>query len=335
MNQRTLYLRVGGLLIFSLAMLFGLVLLLTGDRWHAGHPYETYFRESVQGLEVGAPVKFRGVTLGRVTNIGLVSAVYGATAEEQVMDPTYRLIVVRFKVDPKRVGKLPDNDVAVKSGLRAKLANQGLTGVMYLELDFLAPDRFPPQAVPWTPLDDYVPSVPSTIAQVQDLVTQVLDNARKIDFERVGRNLDGLITDARSALGDHGDLHATLLTAQTTIRDLQARIDAADLPALAAALRRTGGAITGLADGPQTRAVLNSTQVALNKLPPLIASLQQTANRASGGLADTQAELIPILEDVRAAVQNLRETTEGLRRDPGAVLQQGPPPGAPASVTGK
>jgi hypothetical protein len=43
-------------------------------------------------------------------------------------------------------------------------------------------------------------------------------------------------------------------------------------------------------------------------------------------VADVQAELMPILEDVRAAVQNLRETTETIRRDPGSVLQEGAPP---------
>ncbi len=326
MNQRALYLRVGALLAFSAALLIGLVLMLTGDRWHTGHAYETYFRESVEGLDVGAPVKYRGVTLGHVTNIGLVSAVYGATADEQVMDPTYRLIVVRFKIDPRRVGKLPDTETAVKTGLRAKLANQGLTGVMFLEMDFLPPNQYPVQAVPWTPLDDYVPSVPSTFAQLQDTVMQVLNRLEKIDAATLVRHLDDLIEDLRQDLAKGGDVHAVLAQARTTIADVQARVDAADVPALSADLRRTSEAITQLAQGGPTRDLVAQTRAAVARLPKLIDSLTQTANRADGGLADIEAQLMPILRDVRAAAANLREMTDEIRRDPGSVLLDAPPP---------
>jgi paraquat-inducible protein B len=329
MNQRTLFLRVGALLAFSAALLIGLVLLLTGDHWHRGHAYETYFRESVQGLDVGAPVKYRGVTLGHVTSIGLVSAVYGATADEQVMDPTYRLIVVRFQVDPRRIGKLPDTETAVKTGLRAKLANQGLTGVMFLELDFLPPDKYPVQAVPWTPLDDYIPSVPSTFAQVQDMVTDVLGRLDRIDYAGLIKNLDGLVSDLRHEMASGGDVHAALEQARQTIADAQSRIDSADLPALSAQLRRTGDAVSQLAQGGPTRDLVAQTRAAVARLPRLIDSLTQTANRAGAGVADTEAELIPILQDIRTAVANLRDITEAIRRDPGSVLLQGPPPKEP------
>jgi ABC-type transporter Mla subunit MlaD len=326
MNQRALYLRVGALLAFSAALIIGIILLLTGDRWHRGHMYETYFSESVQGLDVGAPVKYRGVTLGHVTSIGLVSAVYGATADEQVMDPTYRLIVVRFEADPRKVGKIPDRDEAVKIGLRAKLANQGLTGVMFLELDFLPPNDYPVLAVPWTPLDDYIPSVPSTFAQVQDMVTIILNRLDKIDSAGLVRHVDGLVQELRQDLGQGGDVHAALDQARTTIADVQARVDAADIPALAAELRRTSDAITQLAQGGPTRDLVAQTRVAAARLPKLIDSLTETANRANGGLADTEAQLIPILRDVRAAVANLRETTEAIRRDPASLLLDSPPP---------
>jgi len=330
MSQRSLYLRVGALLFGSVALLVGLIVVLTGEHWHRGKMYETYFKESVQGLDVGAPVKFRGVTLGRIDAVRLVAADYGATAEEQVMDPTYRLIVVRFTIDPRRVGRMPDTMEAVHSGLRAKLANQGLTGVMYLELDFLAPDKYPAQPVPWTPKDDYIPSVPSTITQLQDSVEHILNRLNMVDFNAVVDNVQGLITDLRHDVGAGGDINHALGSARAALDDARAQLDAANLPALAEQFRQAAASISTLSDGKQTRAVVAQTQAALAKLPPLIDSLQQTARRAGGGVNDLQAELLPILEEVHSAVENLRETTETIRRDPSSVLLQGPPPGGPA-----
>ncbi len=326
MTQRTLFMRVGAMLAGSAIVLVVLVLALTGDQLGRGRAYETYFSESVQGLDIGAPVKYRGVTLGHVTRIGLVSAEYGTSAEEQIVDEMYRLIVVRFKINPKLLGKLPDTETAVRSGLRAKLANQGLTGVMFVELDFLPPDQHPYVEPPWTPLDDFIPSVPSTIAQVQDQVTQLLHKFSAIDVNHITHNVDGLITDLRHTVSDKGDVGLTLAQARSAIADAQDEIKKADLPALTAQLRRTGAAIETLSQGRQTRALLDTAQADLQRLPPLIAALQQTTNRAGAGVADIQSELIPILEDVRAAVANLRETTESIRRDPGSVLQEGAPP---------
>jgi ABC-type transporter Mla subunit MlaD len=330
MSQRTLYVRVGALLAGSAALLVVLILALTGDRWHPGVEYESYFKESVQGLEIGAPVKYRGVTLGHVTRIALVAAEYGRPENSPMSQSFYQLIVVRYKINPKLIGKLPDSSSIVSDGLRIKLANQGLTGVMYLELDFVKPESNPIQPLPWTPLDDYIPSVPSTIAQVQDQVTQVLDRINRIDFPAIASNVDGLVSDLRHEVSGNGDLHATLAKAQDALVDLRTQVKNANLAALSEQLRKTGAAVETLAQGRQTRALLDAAQEDLKRLPPLISSLQQTVDRAGGGVADIQSELIPILQDVRAAVQNLRETTESIRRDPGSVLLQGPPPREPA-----
>jgi paraquat-inducible protein B len=326
MAGRWLYVRVGMLLLGSVALLLGLVFLFTGDHLRHGVAYETYFRESVQGLDVGAPVKFRGVTLGRVTNIGLVSAEYGASVDNQVMDAQYRMIVVRFKIDPKRVGHLPDTTTAVAAGLRAKLANQGLTGVMYLELDFVTPDEHPYVKVPWQPEDQFVPSVPSTISQVQDAVQDVLARVQKIDFDGLSKNAVGLLADLRHELKGGGDVQATLGQAQSAIAALRDQVVQADLPALTAQFRKTGTAFETLADGRKTREVLARASAALDKLPTLIASLQSFSGRAGNGISDLQAQLAPILEDARVAVENLREASEAIRRDPGSVLLGGAPP---------
>ena len=125
---------------------------MAGDGSAHGTLFESYFSESVQGLEVGAAVKYRGVTIGRVTDIGLVSAEYRrGAADVDVEATTYRLVFVRFVVDTAKIGKMPDTAAAVARGLRTRLPSQGITGLSYLELDFVDPARYPALAVPWQP----------------------------------------------------------------------------------------------------------------------------------------------------------------------------------------
>lgn len=326
MAQRQASLRVGLLLAASLAMVVGIVLALTGNRLADGRAYESYFRESVQGLDVGAPVKFRGVTLGRITNIGLVSAKYGATADEQVMDPQYRLIVVRYKIDPKKIGRLPATADAVKSGLRAHLASQGLTGVMYLELDFVDPANYPTMSVPWQPQDEYIPSIPSTIAQVQDTITNIARKLDAIDFQSLFGHVDGLIASLQAELQPGGHANSAIIDAQATIAALRRQIEGADLPGLSAQFKATGASLQALADGQKTRQSVAAARDALEKLPPLIATLDRTARDTDRSLADLTAELLPVLKSARIAMENLRDASETLRRDPGSALWQGAPP---------
>ena len=63
------------------------------------------------------------------------------------------------------------------------------------------------------------------------------------------------------------------------------------------------------------------------QLPALIASLQATAQRAGNGTADLEQGLVPLLRDMQATAQNLREMTESLRRYPAQVFGQPPPRG--------
>jgi len=306
MERRTLSLRVGFLLLATLVLAVGAIIALSGNQLSDSKKYETYFRESVQGLDVGAPVKFRGVPLGRVTNIGLVSAEYGATAQDQAKGAEFRLIVVRFKVDPKRIGRMLDTASAVNAGLRAHLASQGLTGVMYLELDFVPPDQPAMRVVPWEPQDDYIPSIPSTIVQVQDMVVDVLHKFDSVDFEKISQHLDGLLISVQAQLAKGGDVQATLADAHKTIDSLQTQLAGADLPGISVQLKKTLAALQNVSDGAKTRQTV-------------------AASRADRGLSDTEDELLPILRDAKATMQNLRETSEILRRDPGRVLWQQDP----------
>jgi paraquat-inducible protein B len=332
MSGRGTYLRVGGLLLFGIAAIVGLVVFLTGNEVRSGLLCETYFTESVDGLNVGAAVKYRGVALGQVTQLGLVSAAYMAATPVDIETPTFRLVFVRFVIDPAKVPQALNTAGAIRRGLRVRLASQGITGLSYLELDFVDPARFPAEAVPWQPKDTYIPAMPSTIAQVEDAAQKLIVKLESVDVQ-------GLAASARQALDDvhtqltSGDAAQTLSAAKFLLTSLQGTVQQADVPGALHELRATADAIQTLAQGKQTkellagatRAVQDLSSVA-KQLVPLVTTLVATIREVEAGVSDFQAELVPALRDARAAANNLRDTTETLRRYPASVLLGGPPP---------
>jgi ABC-type transporter Mla subunit MlaD len=331
-DGRAAFVRVGLLVIGGIGLVIALIWFFGGNQFSHGTLYESYFRESVQGLEIGAPVKYRGVTVGRVTELGLVSAEYGTRGSPVQIDrQTYRLVFVRFVVDQARIGQVPDNDVAVKLGLRVRLASQGITGLTYLELDFADPAVYPVQQVPWTPKEQYIPSMPSTLLQVQNAATQFLAKLNKLDIDTLATSLNGLVNDLRGSLA-HGDAHLTLARSAELLQTLNDTVRAADLPGLTADLQKTSVALRALAQDRDLHHTLANAAVASDRLAaasarlePLIASLQATTHRADDGVADLQQALLPILRDAQAAVANLRDTTDALRRYPAQILLSAPP----------
>jgi len=345
-QSRGLYLRVGALVLAGLALGLGFLLFFTANRLGASNTlYETYFRESVQGLEIGAAVRFRGVAIGRVSEIGLVSAEYREPRSDPVRAP-FRLVYVRFAVDARRTGETDSVDDAVRQGLRVRLAAQGITGVNYLELDFVDPARFPVPQVPWEPRFTVIPAIPSTVAQVQSAAESILAQLQDADIPKLMADVVALIGDLRAQVKD-GDFAIALREASALLTKLRtiatetdlpglvadARRAAADVPGVLAEFRAAATDARGLLGGRDTKlAVANAAAAAAElraataKLPASLAAIESGVRAARSTTTDVQAELGPILRDLRAAVGNLRDLTEQLRRSPSQAIFGAPPP---------
>ena len=105
------------------------------------------------------------------------------------------------------------------------------------------------------------------------------------------------------------------------LRTTNEAIAAADLPGLSADLKRTSAAVRDTVHGEQMRKTLANAALASERLPALFASLQTTVQRAGNGTSDLQLSLVPLLRDLEATTQNLRELTDSLRRYPAAGSQ--------------
>ena len=95
MSQQANYFKLGLFVIGSIAAGVVMLLIIGSGRWFERKiTIETYFNESVQGLDIGSKMKYRGVVIGEVTAIGFTYSVY-----QQQLPMTQRARLVMVEVD--------------------------------------------------------------------------------------------------------------------------------------------------------------------------------------------------------------------------------------------
>src|SRR5271167_3854136 len=85
----------------TIALVFLLVMLGAGKLFQSKVVMETYFNESVQGLEVGSKVKYRGVVVGEVTRIGFTYTKYQL---DKPMEDRLRYVMIEANILPRLIG---------------------------------------------------------------------------------------------------------------------------------------------------------------------------------------------------------------------------------------
>ncbi len=340
------YFKVGVFVIAaSVITIIGVILLGVGSVFQKNVMVETYIDESVQGLDVGSAVKFRGVPIGKVEQISLTSAEYSTRK---------RYVLVRAGISPSIFrGNLAELSAAgfkleIERGLRLRLAAQGLTGVAYIEADYADPQRNPPLEIDWQPRHPYVPSTRSRITQLGESVEKILRSVESVD---VGRLVDGieksLSTITKVAEGANLDklgreANTFLAEVRDTNRQLKEIVGSAELKS---ALKDGAGAAKSareiidnaekplkqlLADLPQaseglTRLVKRLDSVA-NDLPETSTQLRQTIQRMNRLIANQQRDIERTMDNLRAISDNMKEITENSKKYPSQVLFGAPPP---------
>jgi paraquat-inducible protein B len=307
-SQETRYYRVGLFVFAGIALLVAAVLLLGGGTFlQPTVMFETSFDESVDGLDIGSPLKIRGVTVGRVKEIQLARDLYTMPDGASLPDEHAIDVVVRVEVVSDRGRSIPSDDRHqmvsewIRQGLRLRLTTTGITGVAYLEGDFLRPDQFPATRPPWQPRYSYIPAAPSTLRTFRSAAERVLERVEQVDVEGVLTRLNTLLTTVNSA-AEKLDLESLQARAVTLLEDLHA---------LSADVR---------AEFAEVNTAELTTHVAgvLHQFEATLADVRQLVRR-DGGQVDS------MLENVRVISQNLRDLSETLRSYPSLLLLGEPP----------
>src|SRR5579862_2212839 len=144
----------------------GVVLFSSGTLFHTKVNFIVYFDSSLDGLNPGAPIKFRGVTVGKVEKVLIRhNQAQGDYAMPVIIGIDQNL--AQSKSDTElQIPSMERMALLISHGLRARLNAESLvTGDLYVGLDFVS-DAAPPVFHQVKPEYDEIPSVPSDVQQL-------------------------------------------------------------------------------------------------------------------------------------------------------------------------
>lgn len=301
--------------------------MLAGNSWFRNRTrFVSYFRESVNGLEVGAPVKFQGAPVGKITKMLIQIDEQKKTFEVPV---EYEINIKLLKTQLGSYVDLGEDDVLkqqIADGLRAQLQMQSVvTGQLYIELTYRK-DATPPLLEPGETLWPEIPTTPSLMAALGtdagSIVSDVVKMLRKVNDMLAAIDVPGInaavVGSAKSVqrLADAPELHAAMkdlpvMTAQLT--RTMARVDT-----LAAT---AGAAIDPMAtDLKAATKEMNATLQALHKTIDDTHGLMSTDTGIGYGLQDA-------LSNLKDASNALRVLLDALERNPDMLLRGKKPGG--------
>src|SRR5437867_4186911 len=229
--------KLGLFVLLGIGALLGSLFWLGASRFRReSFPAVSYFDESVQGLDVGSPVKFRGVTVGTVSDITIAPD----HRHVQITADMYVDALVRLGL---RVRAPKEGEEFIAHSLRVQHASAGITGVRFIQTDFFDPECYPPPRLPFEPPWNYVPSAPSTLKSVEEAAIELLnrlpvlaDRAKDtlIDMRKTLGSIDRLAADLGA---EDGSFNRALQELRTAAMRVDEALDQAKLGATTASFR--------------------------------------------------------------------------------------------------
>ncbi|MDE3084619.1 MAG: MCE family protein [Verrucomicrobiota bacterium] len=250
--------------------------------------FVVYFDESIHGLDLGSPVKLRGVRVGRVVDMSVRYDAEKNHAVVAVVCELNRNVITDEHGAPIDVSNRATLQNLIDHGLRAQLGVVGLaTGLLFVELNFVDPHDYPQPENKVTDVKyAVVPSLPSAISEYQASLTEILSNLKKIDFAGMAVDVKRLLSDAEK------------------------QINGADVKGLIVQWREAGTAVKELASSPDAKQAFANLNAAIAELRGVLAKLDAQVTPAGENLEATLKEAQTALEHFNAAATGAQHFIE-------------------------
>ena len=290
-NSNPNYFRLGVFVLAAIGVLIALILIFgSGQFFKKSFMVETYIKQSVTGLDVGADVRFRGVKIGQVKLIGLSGDIY---ERDVTFDKRRQYVVVRMQIFGDKV---TEEQIAefVENNLRARVKSMGITGVSYVEFDFVAKDSVTPSLeYEWTSAYPVIPSMPNQADEIISGIQKLIGSLNEMKVDAVQKKLDALLDNLNVMMAGDGKGNEGVIR---TVKDMNVIL----------------GRIAKVTDKEEL-------SVLMRELIGVTVALRQTVTSMQGDTAMT-------MENLKQTSENLNEFSRIASQSPASLIWGEPPP---------
>jgi phospholipid/cholesterol/gamma-HCH transport system substrate-binding protein len=282
-----------------------------------GHLYSAYFDDSVQGLAKDSPVKYRGVTIGRVADI--------------LVAPDAKLIEIVLKIE---------SDMKPDKNIVAQLKSVGITGIMFIELDRKRkgePDLSPSLSFPprYTVIDTKPSEIRNFIDNISDVVTQLqnmdlegISVKFKKTLDRISIAVDeakigNLSSDIRASLDKWDAAMDSIENAGNTFKSVSLNTDKT-ISNLNSTIAKVDKIVADNQDDiAQTIQDFNRT---INNAGNLIQKGTSLVEKTDYNLSSLQKQILATMQSIEKTSETLNRSIELISDQPSMLLYGNPPP---------
>jgi len=305
---------VGAFVLGAIALMVVAVIVLgSGRLFEKRYAYVLFFQGNVNGLRVGAAVKFKGVEVGLVTRILL-----NIKGQTQALESGIRIPVIIELPERRLLGEgasdVEDPNIMtnmINRGLRGQLSMESfVTGVLYVDLDFQpgTPIKLVLPPGTNTPYQE-IPTVPTPLEQAQSAATMLIAQLEEVDFQKLSetvrqtfQSISGLVTSPqlKAAVENLARTEESINQAALGIRQTTLKLDKEI--------------------GPLTTSLLASSQaasIALNQARATLASIQDSFGPDSPLVYQTGKTM----QDLDDAARSMNQLATYLQRNPSAPVR--------------
>jgi paraquat-inducible protein B len=317
---------IGAFVVGALTVLIIAVIALgSGRLFRQAREFVLYFDSSVNGLRIGAPVKFKGVEIGAVKDIRL-QLERSAQVDKipVIVEIDLEKLTSRGATATVAQDVRAFQEAVVKQGLRGQLLMESLvTGLLYVSLDFF----------PGTPIRlvqpagvehryPEIPTTPTTLELAEDTITQIFKKLEEIDFKGITKSLSETV-DGINQLINSPELKVSLRELRQTIP----KVDEALLSVrkLATTMDRSFATLTGNLEqtSDATREAMQQAAIAIKQTDGALKAAEVAMINVNGVMdqdSPTFYEIRRSMREVSAAARSLRLLTGYIERNPRALI---------------